>query len=108
MPNLSRRHLVTTAAALPALALPALASEAIGPNHPDAELLRLGVELEVVVVEWHTQRAIDREDSAVRQAASDAAGLPDIPYDSLPDEEYRAYQDIAMPWASIFSLPRPM
>ena len=34
MPNLSRRHLVTTAAALPALAMPALASETIGPSIP--------------------------------------------------------------------------
>jgi hypothetical protein len=45
MPNLSRRHLVTTAAALPALAVPGLAAEAIGPNHPDAELIALGDEL---------------------------------------------------------------
>jgi len=45
MPNLSRRHLVTTAAALPALAVPALASDVIGPNHPEAELIALGDEL---------------------------------------------------------------
>jgi hypothetical protein len=41
MSKLSRRTLVTTVAALPVLAMPALASDAIGPNHPDAELLRL-------------------------------------------------------------------
>jgi hypothetical protein len=46
MTTLSRRHLVTTAAVLPALAIPALASEAIGPNHPDAELIALGDELQ--------------------------------------------------------------
>jgi hypothetical protein len=43
MPNLSRRHLVTTAAALPALAVPAIA-DPNGPN-PDAELIALGDEL---------------------------------------------------------------
>jgi hypothetical protein len=52
MPNLSRRHLVTSAAALPALALPAFASEAIGPNHPDAELIALGDELRRVWPEY--------------------------------------------------------
>jgi hypothetical protein len=92
MPNLSRRHLVTTAAALPALAVPAFASEAIGPNHPDIELLRLGVELEAVIVEWHAQRAIDRKHSAAVYAALEAAGLSDIDHHrSLPDDEFRAY-----------------
>jgi predicted transcriptional regulator len=92
MPNLSRRHLVTTAAALPALALPAIADD---PNrhNPDADLLRLGVELETIIPEWHAQRALDSRRSEAMQAASDAAGLPDIPYGSLPDEEFRAYQD---------------
>jgi hypothetical protein len=93
MSTLSRRHLVTAAAALPALALPAFASEAIGPNHPDAELLRLGAELDIIIPEWHAQRAIDSARSAAMTAASDAAGFPDIPYGSLPDDEYRAYQD---------------
>jgi hypothetical protein len=45
MPTLSRRHLVTTAAALPALAIPALASDASGSNHAEAELIALGDEL---------------------------------------------------------------
>ena len=53
LPRKALRTLVTTVAALPVLAMPALASDAIGPNHPDAELLRLGVELEAVIVEWH-------------------------------------------------------
>ena len=48
MPNLSRRHLVTTAAALPALAVPALASDATGPNHPDADLIALGIAFDEV------------------------------------------------------------
>ena len=91
MPTLSRRHLVTTAAALPALAVPALA-DPFGPNHPDAELLRLGVELEAVIVDWHAQQAIDRKEWADIDAALEAAGLPDIDRGSLPDDEYHAYQ----------------
>jgi broad specificity phosphatase PhoE len=66
MPNLSRRHLVTTAAALPALAMPAVTSDATGPNHPDAKLLRLGAEFEAIIVDWHAQRAIDSERRAGR------------------------------------------
>jgi hypothetical protein len=41
MTTLSRRHLVTAAAALPALAVPAFAAD-----HPDAELIALGDELQ--------------------------------------------------------------
>jgi hypothetical protein len=89
MSPLSRRHLVTTAAALPALAMPALAGP-IGPN-PDAELLRLAAELEAVIVDWHAQRAIDRKQSAAIDAALEAAGLSGIDHRSLPDDEFRAY-----------------
>jgi hypothetical protein len=85
MPNLSRRHLVTTAAALPALAI-------AQPAGDDAELLRLGVELEAVIVDWHALQAIDRKEWADVDAALEAAGLPDIERGSLPDDEYRAYQ----------------
>jgi hypothetical protein len=42
---------------------------------------------------WHAQCAINRARSAAMTAASDAAGFPDIPYGSIPDDEYRAYQD---------------
>jgi hypothetical protein len=91
MSTLSRRHLVTTAAALPALALPALASDAIGPNHPDAELLRLGAEFDAIIVEWRAQRAIDEKQSAAIGAALEAAGLADINHGSLPDDEFCAY-----------------
>jgi hypothetical protein len=91
MPNLSRRHLVTTAAALPALAMPAIADPS-GPN-PDAELLRLGVELEAVIVEWHAQRAIDKGERSEWEAACVAAGLPQIEFGTIPDDEWRAYQD---------------
>ena len=89
MSQLSRRHLVT--AALPALAVPALASEVIGPNHPDAELLRLGAELEAVIVDWHAQRTIDRKQSAAIGEALKAAGLADIDHRNLPDDEFRTY-----------------
>ena len=78
-------------AALPAAAMPALASDAMGPNHPDAELLRLGAELEAVIVDWHAQRAIDRKRSAAIHTALEAAGLSDIDHRSLPDDEFRAY-----------------
>jgi hypothetical protein len=92
MPNLSRRHLVTTAAALPALAVPAFASDAIGPNHPDAELLRLGVELEAVIVDWRAQRAIDLEHAIAWRAALESAGLPDRNCDDFASfDEFVAY-----------------
>jgi hypothetical protein len=59
MPNLSRRHLVTTAAALPALAVPALAvalaaipapATAI-PEPVDAQLIELGERLEPLLIQ---------------------------------------------------------
>jgi hypothetical protein len=48
MSNLTRRSLVSSAAALPALAGHALALA----DNPDAELLRLGEQLAVVEREW--------------------------------------------------------
>jgi hypothetical protein len=93
MPNLSRRHVVSIAAVLPALAVPALASDAIGPNHPDAELLRLGAELEAVIVDWHAQRSIDQAERDSREKACIRAGLPRIEFGSIPDDEWRAYED---------------
>jgi hypothetical protein len=74
-----------------AAAHPALAYR-IGPNHPDAELLRLGVELEALIVDWHAQQAVDRKEWADIDAALEAAGLPDIERGSLPDDDYRAYR----------------
>jgi hypothetical protein len=91
MSSLSRRHLVTTAAALPALAVPAIA-DPNGPD-PDAKLLRLGVELEALIVEWHAQRAIDADHSAAVAAAYEAAGLVDIDYKSATEDEWHAYQE---------------
>jgi hypothetical protein len=90
MPMLSRRHLVTTAAALPALTIPAIA-DPNGPN-PDAELLRIGVELEALIPEWHAQRAFDRESTIAWQAAVEAVGLPDRNRDDFADlDEFIAY-----------------
>jgi hypothetical protein len=57
MPNLSRRHLVTTAAALPALALPAAALAAIPapataiPDPTDVQLIELGARLEPLLIQ---------------------------------------------------------
>jgi hypothetical protein len=121
MSTLSRRHLVTTAAALPAIAVPAFAS--IVSDHPrtltgaevgdlyaslddgdkreisasirahraETELLRLGAELEALIVDWHAQQATDRKEWADVDAALETMGLPDIERGSLPDDEYRAY-----------------
>ncbi len=44
--SLSRRTLVTTAAALPALAVPAVAAAIEQQNHPDAKLIALGEQYE--------------------------------------------------------------
>jgi hypothetical protein len=76
MSNLSRRTLVSSVAALPALAVPAVAS--FSSDHPDAELLRLGVQLEEI------GRLVDAENAEGHrrynewQAACERAGLPDI------------------------------
>src|SRR5580704_16247436 len=57
MPTLSRRHLVTTAAALPALAVPALAD----PAGADAELIALGDKLRRLWPEYLAARDADEE-----------------------------------------------
>ena len=90
MSILSRRTLVTSTAALPALALPAFASEPVGPDHPDAELLRLGAQLERVEAEWLARCAVDRKRRTAHEAACIAAGLPKIPFDTT--DEYIAYE----------------
>jgi hypothetical protein len=61
MSQLSRRSLVTSAVALPALA-PSLANAL--PVGADAELLRLGAELDRVRKDWLAQRALDRWEEA--------------------------------------------
>ena len=54
MSNLSRRRLVTSAAALPALTVPALANVI---DHPDAELIRLGKEYTRLMPEFEAAAA---------------------------------------------------
>lgn len=92
MSKLSRRTLVATAAALPALAAPALASDAIGASHPDAELLALAAELDPIISEWTAQMAIDHRQYDAWLTACERAGFPEVEYGSMPEEEYRAYQ----------------
>jgi hypothetical protein len=91
MSRLTRRSLVSSAAALPVLAVPAVAS--ISPDHPDAELLRLGSQLEVIGQDHEALTAVDVERRDEWEAACLRAGLPDIVY---PDwsgsvEEYSEY-----------------
>jgi hypothetical protein len=91
--NLNRRTLVTGAAALPALTVSVVASEVIGPNHPDADLLRLGAELEPVIDEWLALCAIGERRQAAWEAACIAAGLPRREIDSFSDDdEWREYE----------------
>lgn len=78
-----------TAIGGPAL-VPSLAEAASG---ADAELLQLGAELEVIVTEWHAQRAIDKAGTGTWEEACIRAGLPRIEFGSIPNEEWRAYQD---------------
>jgi hypothetical protein len=85
---LSRRTLVASAAALPALAVPALASA----DNPDAELLRLGAELEHVEQEWLARRALDRKWSAACERAREVAGMPRKKHSDFDDyEDFIAY-----------------
>jgi hypothetical protein len=94
----SRRAILAGAAmlpvaSLPALAVPAFASEAIGPDHPDAELLRLGAQLDSVGRESAAKCAIDARRRAAWEAACVSVGLPRIEFGSIPDDEFRAYSD---------------
>jgi hypothetical protein len=82
MSALSRRAtlvgVASASAALPALAIPAVANTAtVGPDHPDAELLRLGFDLEKIEQEWIAQTMLDRKCRAAREAVCVAAGLPE-------------------------------
>lgn len=64
MSNLSRRSIVASAAALPALAVPAVALAVAAEPDADAGLLRLGSALERVGNHWLAQRATDRWEDA--------------------------------------------
>lgn len=94
MSELSRRSLVATAAALPALAVPAAAADLMNGNHPDAELLRLGAEFEKIEQEWLDLRAVERRRSAARDAAQERAGFPRRERaDFSSYDEYHAYNE---------------
>jgi len=58
----------------------------------DAELLRLDTELDAVIVDRRAQMAIDKKSHDTWMATCDAAGLPNVERDSMPFEEWRAYQ----------------
>jgi hypothetical protein len=106
--NLSRRSMMTAAvtlAAMPAVAiLPAAAAEtaasvespALAAAEPvgnlDAELLAFGLKLESLIADWNAQRAIADRRHRADEAARKRAGLPDIKFGSIPDDEWREYQ----------------
>jgi hypothetical protein len=80
MSKLSRRTLVSSAAALPALTVPALADVI---DHPDAELLQLGDQLAVVEREWEAMAVEFQRRSQIFEAARERAGLPDRNYNDF-------------------------
>jgi hypothetical protein len=86
MSNLSRRSLVTSAAALPALALPAVAIAATEPLlATNPELLALGERLKVVMPLYEALKL-----KSHRLAAEAQAGLPDGW--GLKDKYWRIYK----------------
>ncbi|SRR5579872_315801 len=86
--NLSRRNLVASAAALPALAVPVAAAA----NNADAEILRLGAALEEVEQVRAAQLATDRETRAIWEAACERAGLPRREIEDFPSrDEWHEY-----------------
>ena len=93
MSKLSRRTLVTSAAALPALAVPAFASGALGPDHPDAELLRLGAKLDPIIRRWAAKRAVEVQWHAEWEAICERAGLPRIEGGTIADDDWHAHQE---------------
>jgi hypothetical protein len=93
--NLSRRAIMSGAAALPALAMPPVASamSAEMGDNPDAELLALGTELDSIVAEWLALRETEISRWDAHEAACIRAGLPRIEHGSVPDDEWRAHLD---------------
>lgn len=94
----SRRAILAGAAilpvaSLPALSVPALASGATGLDHPDAELLRLGAQLEPIIHRWAAKRAVEVQYRAEWDAICERAGLPWIEIGDLPDDEWRAHTE---------------
>jgi hypothetical protein len=97
--NLSRRAILAGAVAVPVLALPAVAVAApalapvVSAGNADAELLALGTKLESLIVDWRAQHAVEMRRGRSDEAARRRAGMPRIKFGSVPDEEYRAYQE---------------
>ena len=94
MSKLSRRSLVAGAATLPALAGSVAAATALAnPAAPDAELLRLGAALDRLEQDWIAQATIDAKRRAEWEDACIKAGLPRIPFGTIPNDEWRAHCD---------------
>jgi hypothetical protein len=66
---LSRRAIVAGAVAAPALALPVV--PALAAANPDAELLALGEQFELIIRDWAAQRVFDRNWSAAVDAETE-------------------------------------
>ena len=95
MSQLSRRALVASAAALPALAVP---PTAFGPDHPDAELLRLAVQLREVERARVALLVNDCAFDAKWDAICSKAGLPKMTYGDRPsDDEWLKYLEARWP-----------
>jgi hypothetical protein len=106
---LSRRSIMTAvatigaAAAVPALAAPAVAaimpetSSALPIPVPtssaDAELLALSPKLEALIADWKARCSIDDRRYRSDEAARRRAGMPRIEFGSIPDDDWRAYQE---------------
>lgn len=85
----SRRAILAAASAISvvsAVAVPSLANAAPG---ADAELLRLGVQLNRIGEEWLAQQLSDARRRAAWEEACIQAGLPRLAHGSVPVEEWR-------------------
>jgi hypothetical protein len=91
--KLSRRALVSGAAA----SVPLASAAAVATQEPttggDAELLALGVKLDAIISEWQAQVRKDRAETNVWEAACEATGLPRLELDEVPREEFDARCD---------------
>lgn len=87
------RRAFVASTAMPAVAVLPLSAAVADPAGSDGELLRLGAALNRIEQEWLVQHAIDAKRRAAWEAACEAAGLPRIDFGSIPDDDWRAYQD---------------